>query len=98
VKAKVLKIDPATRKISLSIKSLLPIEAPRPGSREAMMAEKKADRDKRDAERLAEIAKETPALRRQREQFKNKNLKGGFGAGKKAKFLGGGLGDLKLPE
>ncbi|MGD9688719.1 MAG: S1 RNA-binding domain-containing protein [Phycisphaerales bacterium] len=94
VKAKVLKIDPGTRKISLSIKQLLPVEPPAPGSREAMMAEKNAERAKRDAERLAEIAKETPALRREREKFKNKQLSGGFG--EKAKFLGGGLGDLKL--
>ncbi len=94
VKAKVLKIEAGTRKISLSIKALLPIEAPPPGSREAMFAEKQAERQKRDAERLAEISKETPELRRQREKFKNKQLSGGFG--EKAKFLGGGLGDLKL--
>lgn len=94
VKAKVLKIDPGTRKISLSIKALAPIEPPAPGSREAMMADKKAERAKRDAERIAELEKETPELRRQREKFKNKQLKGGFG--EKAKFLGGGLGDLKL--
>lgn len=94
VKAKVLKIEPGTRKISLSIKQLLPIEPPAPGSREAFMAEKQAERQKRDAERLAEISKETPELRRQREKFKNKQLSGGFGD--KAKFLGGGLGDLKL--
>ncbi|MBY0309373.1 MAG: S1 RNA-binding domain-containing protein, partial [Phycisphaerales bacterium] len=94
VSAKVLKIDPATRKISLSIKALTPEAPPAPGSREAMMAEKRADRNKRDQERLAEINKETPELRRQREKFRNKQLKGGFG--KKLDYLGGGLGDLKL--
>lgn len=97
VSAKVLKVDPTTRKISLSIKALTPdtpAEPPRPGSREAMMAEKRAERDKRDAERLAEISKETPELRRKREQFRNKQLSGGFGD--KMSFLGGGLGDLKL--
>lgn len=94
VSAKVLKIDPATRKISLSIKALLPEVAPAPGSRDAMMADKRNDRNKRDQERLAEINKETPELRRKREQFRNKQLSGGFGD--KMSFLGGGLGDLKL--
>lgn len=94
VSAKVLKIDPATRKISLSIKALTPELPPAPGSREAMMADKRADRNKRDQERLAEITKETPELRRQREKFRNKELKGGFG--KKLDYLGGGLGQLKL--
>ncbi len=94
VSAKVLKIDPATRKISLSIKALLPEVAPAPGSRDAMMADKRNDRNKRDQERLAEIQKETPELRRKREQFRNKQLSGGFGD--KMSFLGGGLGDLKL--
>ncbi|MFT3684086.1 MAG: hypothetical protein QM783_04005 [Phycisphaerales bacterium] len=60
------------------------------------MAEKRAERNKRDQERLAEINKETPELRRQREKFRNKELKGGFG--KKLTYLGGGLGDLKLGQ
>jgi small subunit ribosomal protein S1 len=94
VSAKVLKIDPTTRKISLSIKALLPEVAPAPGSREAMMADKRNDRNKRDQERLAEINKETPELRRKREQFRNKELSGGFG--KNTGFMGSGLGDLKL--
>ena len=94
VSAKVLKIDPGTRKISLSIKALLPEVAPAPGSREAMQADKRADRNKRDQERLAEIQKETPELRRKREQFRNKELSGGFG--KNTSFMGSGLGDLKL--
>ncbi|MDP1663009.1 MAG: S1 RNA-binding domain-containing protein, partial [Phycisphaerales bacterium] len=94
VSAKVLKIDPGTRKISLSIKALLPEVAPAPGSRDAMMADKRNDRNKRDQERLAEINKETPELRRKREQFRNKELSGGFG--KNTGFMGSGLGDLKL--
>ena len=40
-----------------------------------------------------EIAKETPALRRLREQAKAKDLKGGFGKGYDD---GGGLAGLKL--
>lgn len=94
VQARVLKIDRDTRRVSLSIKVLEKVEPPRPGSREAMMEEKRADRAKRDAERLAEIAKETPQLRKAREKFKGKSLSGGFGD--KAAFLGSGLGDLKL--
>jgi small subunit ribosomal protein S1 len=79
VQVKVLKIDPATRKIALSIKALLPEEAPPPGSREARLAEKRAAKDAAAAARLAEITKETPELRRLREKFRNKQLAGGFG-------------------
>jgi small subunit ribosomal protein S1 len=94
VSARVLKIDPATRKISLSIKALTPEEPPKPGSREAMAAEKRAAREKAGEERLKELNKETPELRRQREKFRNKELSGGFG--QKVAFMGAGLGDLKL--
>lgn len=96
VQAKVLKIDAGTRKISLSIKALLPVEAPAPGSREARFAEKKAEKDAMMAARLAEIQKETPELRRKREKFRGKELTGGFGKG--FEFLGGGLGDLKIGQ
>lgn len=92
VKAKVLKVDPQTRKISLSIKALLPVEAPPPGSRDARSAEKAAERAKRDAERMAELEKETPELRRQREKFRNKELKGGFGKNKDSNPFGLTLG------
>jgi ribosomal protein S1 len=81
VTCRVLKIDPQTRRVSLSMKALeaeLPREAPRPGSREAFKAEKDAQKHAMMQARLEELAKETPALRRQREQFRNKNLKGGF--------------------
>jgi small subunit ribosomal protein S1 len=94
VTARVLKIDPTTRKISLSLKVLQAEEPPAPGSREAVMSEKRAARDKAAQDRLKEIQKETPELRRQREKFRNKSLTGGFGKG--MEFLGGGLGDLKL--
>jgi small subunit ribosomal protein S1 len=94
VTAKVLKIDPETRRVSLSIKALEPVAeraAPDPNDKRAVA---RAERDKRDQERLAEIQKESPELRRQREKFRNKQLSGGFG--EKFGFLGGGLGDLKL--
>lgn len=87
VKVKVLKVDPASRKISLSIKQTQEPPAPRDGGR----GKSKRDEDNRKAE---EILKETPALRRMREQAKQKtkgSLKSGLGAG-----LGMGLGDLKL--
>ena len=38
-----------------------------------------AAKEKAMTERLAEIAKETPELRRKREAFRNKELTGGFG-------------------
>jgi predicted RNA-binding protein with RPS1 domain len=94
VTAQVLKIDGQTRKISLSIKALEAEKPPEPGTREYEQAQKRADRAKKDQERLAEINKETPALRRQREQFRNKQLGGGFG--KNMDFLGQGLGGLSL--
>ena len=91
VQAKILKVDRDTRKISLSIKALTPDVPPAPGSREAMMADKRASKDKASAERLAEIQKETPELRRKREAYRNKELSGGFGK----KFDdGGGLAGL----
>jgi small subunit ribosomal protein S1 len=71
VRAQVLKIDPGTRRISLSIKALTP--APE-------RAGKKDDRTPKRS--IEEITKETPALRRLRAQAalrdKNKQLKGGF--------------------
>ncbi len=94
VTARVLKIDPTTRKISLSIKALTPEEPPKPGSREAMMADNRAVQNKAAEERLKEIHKESPELRRQREKFRNKNLSGGFG--EKTSFMGAGLGSLKI--
>jgi small subunit ribosomal protein S1 len=89
VACKVLKIEPDSRKISLSIRALE--KAPEADPNDPR-TQKRMEREKMAAERLAEIQKETPQLRKQREQFKGKNLAGGFG--EKAKFLGGGLGDL----
>jgi small subunit ribosomal protein S1 len=67
IKAKVLKVDPTSRRISLSIKALLP-------QPEARVDPRAAERDKR----AAEILKETPELRRLRAKFSGKQLKGGF--------------------
>lgn len=88
IKAKVLKIDPETRRISLSVKALLPVPEPvaapgRPGAKDR----------KPPGRTVEEIAKETPALRRLREQAKSKELKGGFGKGYDD---GGGLAGLKI--
>jgi ribosomal protein S1 len=71
VKAKVLKIDPDSRRISLSIKALQPPpERPQAKGRDRFA-------DKRTPE---EILKVSPELRRLREKFgPNKQLKGGIG-------------------
>lgn len=69
VRAKVLKIDPESRRISLSIKALQP-PPERPGQKA------KEERAKRAIE---EITKVTPELRRLREKFGAKQLKGGIG-------------------
>ena len=73
VKAKVLKIDPETRRISLSIKALLP-----PPERPAAPRGKGGkERDTRTVEQVLAVS---PELRRLREKFgNNKNLKGGIG-------------------
>ncbi len=84
---RVLKIDPESRRISLSVKALLPPPEPagKPGA-----GGKRGDKGGRTPE---EIAKETPALRRLREKSKGRELTGGFGKGYDD---GGGLGGLKL--
>jgi ribosomal protein S1 len=70
VKAKILKVDPQSRRISLSLKALQPPpERPQGGG-------KKGFADKRSPE---EILKVSPELRRLREKFGGKQLKGGIG-------------------
>jgi len=96
ITAKVLKVDNETRRISLSMKALEPMAEKGPPDPNDKRAMQRADREKRDSERLAEIAKESPELRRQREKFRNKELAGGFAKTKRFNFLGGGLGDLKI--
>ncbi len=90
VKVKVLKVDPQSKRISLSIKQAMerPPEEPRGGKRRAGREE--------DNRKPEEILKETPALRRAREQARQKEkseggLKSGLGGS-----LGIGLGDLRL--
>jgi small subunit ribosomal protein S1 len=90
VKVKVLRIDPQTKKISLSIKQAMERPAddgpPRRGKRGGF---------EEDTRKPEEILKETTAFRRMKEEAKKKQkgapLKNGLGAG-----LGMGLGDLKL--
>ena len=93
VQVQVLKVDPEDRKISLSIKQLK--ERPQQaggggGGRKGGKGGR--GRDDRDP---AEILKETPQLRRMREQAKKNKPKSGGGIGS-AGGLGIGLGDLKL--
>jgi small subunit ribosomal protein S1 len=68
VQVKILKIDPGSRRISLSIKALKPApeSAGKPG------------KDKQPGRSAEEILKETPSLRRMREKFKKTQFKGGL--------------------
>jgi ribosomal protein S1 len=96
VQVKVLGVDPQTRKISLSIKALKDAPAQTGGGGRGGKGRGRGDRDDRSPE---EILKETPQLRRMREQAKlrekqqNKSGQGGLGD---VGGLGMGLGDLKL--
>ena len=77
VRAKVLKIDPESRRISLSIKALTPPPEPAapPGGFKG-----KGRRGERDTRTPEQILKVTPELRRLREKFGGKKqLKGGIG-------------------
>lgn len=79
VQVKVLKIDPGTRRISLSMKALKPLPEVAIGSggmgNDKFGGKGKKDKPGRSAE---EILKETPALRRAREKFKKSQFKGGL--------------------
>lgn len=85
VKVKVLKVDPESRRISLSVKALLPPPepvAPAGGGGGGGFRGKGGGRGRgeRDTRTPEEILKVTPELRRLREKFgANKNLKGGIG-------------------
>ncbi len=94
VQVKVLKVDPSDRKISLSIKQLKdrPQQQGGGGGGRGGKGRGRGDRDDRTPE---EILKETPELRRLREQAKKQPRKGGGGLGD-AGGMGMGLGDLKL--
>lgn len=90
VQVKVLKVDPSDRKVSLSIKQLKDRPQQQGGGGRGRGG--RGGRDDRSAE---EILKETPELRRLREQAKKQPKKGGGGLGD-AGGMGMGLGDLKL--
>lgn len=91
VQVKVLKVDPSDRKISLSIKQL----KDRPQQQGGGGRGRGGGRGGRDDRSPEEILKETPELRRLREQAKKQPKKGGGGLGD-AGGMGMGLGDLKL--
>ena len=103
VQVKVLKVDPESRKVSLSIKQTKEAPqregAPGGGGRGRGGPGGGRGRGERDDRDPAEILKETPQLRRMREQAalkaKKTGVKGAGGLGS-AGGLGLGLGDLKL--
>jgi len=92
VQVKVLKVDPDDRKVSLSIKQLKERPQQAGGGGRGRGGKGGRGRDDRSAE---EILKETPELRRLREQAKKQKPKSGGGLGS-AGGMGMGLGDLKL--
>lgn len=81
VKAKVLRIDPESRRISLSLKALQAPPEPTapPGGGRGGFGGKGGRRGRDDQGRpIEEIQKVTPELRRLREKFHAKQLKGGI--------------------
>ncbi|MBM4109035.1 MAG: S1 RNA-binding domain-containing protein [Phycisphaerae bacterium] len=76
VRAKVLKIDPGSRRISLSLKALKPLPDVQIGAGSGHAPRGRRGEPGRSAD---EILKETPALRRLREKFKGSQFKGGLG-------------------
>jgi small subunit ribosomal protein S1 len=79
IRAKVIKLDKANRRISLSIKALKPVpEAPAGAGGPGKGGKDKFGKDKFGGRTAEEIMKETPALRRQREKFKQFQFKGGL--------------------
>lgn len=96
IAVKVLEVDEGKRRISLSLKQMTeqPAPEPRPGGRGG-----RGERGERDTRTPEEILKETPELRRMREEFKKKakgeGLKSGLGGGPGVD-LGKGLGSLRL--
>ena len=97
IKVKVLGVDPESRRIGLSVKATQPRPEPKGGRR--------GRRD--EGPSMEEIMKETPALRRLREEAKRREKEQGAAKGKGGKKkkpgglgeaggMGMGLGDLKL--
>ncbi|MBZ0172776.1 MAG: S1 RNA-binding domain-containing protein, partial [Phycisphaerales bacterium] len=96
IQVKVLKVDPQSRKISLSIKATKEPPAQAGGGGGRGRGRGRGDRDDRSPE---EILKETPQLRRMREAAQKKEKgkkKGDHGGLGESGGLGLGLGDLKL--
>ncbi len=97
VRVKVLKVDPQSRKVSLSIKATK--EPPqREGGGGRGTRGRRGERGDRDDRSPEEILKETPALRRMREAAKKRAKEQNRGQGGLGDVggLGMGLGDLKL--
>lgn len=108
IKVKVLKLDKDTKKIGLSLKQTQPQPEGQGGGERGSGGEGgggggsgggrgrgRGDKFEKDTRTPEEILKETPQLRRMREEAKKKHgkdLKSGLGKG----HLGIGLGDLKL--
>ncbi len=78
VQAKILKLNKDDRRISLSLKALKPLPEINLGAGDAKGKPGKGGKDKFGGRTAEEILKETPALRRLREKFKNSNFKGGL--------------------
>lgn len=97
VKVKVLTVDKDKRKISLSIKQAQDRPEQKGGGQRGRGRGKRGQQEK-DTRTPEEILKETPQLRRLREQSKKKVEKNKDSGGGLAglDYLGGGLGDLKL--
>ena len=99
IKVKVLKIDPETRKVSLSHKQTLPppVQEGRGPGGPGGKGKGRGDKFEQDTRTPEEILKETPALRRLREAAKAKTGEKGLktGLGNNA-ALGLSLADLKL--
>ncbi|GAB4519395.1 MAG: hypothetical protein Tsb0013_23260 [Phycisphaerales bacterium] len=102
VKVKVLSVDKDKRKISLSIKQAQDRPEGQGGGRGkggpgGGRGRGRRGEDEKDTRTPDEILKETPQLRRLREQAKKKKDKQDSGGGLAGlDYLGGGLGDLKL--
>jgi small subunit ribosomal protein S1 len=77
VSAKVLKIDPGSRRISLSFKALKPLPEVNIGGGGA--GDKRGRKGEKPGRTAEEILKETPALRRMREKGHKIQFKGGLG-------------------
>lgn len=100
IKVKIIKIDPDTRKVSLSLKQTRPApERPAGGPGGPKGAKGKGrGRGEQDTRSPDEILKETPAFRRMREEAQKKQKQQSKSGGGLGDFggLGSGLGDLKL--